>query len=82
MHDDLRNHRIVVHGDLGSGAHPGIHPRVCGKRNVAQTSRGRQEFFARIFGVNARFQRMPIKVQIALTERKGFARRAARAAST
>ena len=84
--NQLGDHRIVVGADRVALAHPGIdahrrrarsHFEFDGARRaqVPERARGGQEILRRVFGVDTRFDRMAVDLQLRLRERQRLARR-------
>ena len=77
-HDQLGNHRIVIHADFVTLQHPRVHPDMpvfFGSLQVGQGSGGGQKIVIRIFRVYSRLESMTVDFQIFLKQWQGFTRR-------
>jgi hypothetical protein len=82
VHDQLGDHRVVVHRDLAALAHAGVHAhavQVLGVRGphaglrrleAHQPAGGRQEAAERILGVDAALDRPAVALHVGLRERQ------------
>ena len=60
--DELGDHRIEVRRDLAAGFHPGVDPQALGPREIhtGQQAGARLEIPARVFGIQARLDRVAL----------------------
>jgi len=74
VHDQLGDHRVVVHRDLAALVHAGVDAHLArrlGRREeLDQPAGGRQETAERIFGVDAALHRPAVKLEVGLLERQ------------
>ena len=87
VHDELGDHRVVIHRDLAAVVHAGVHPHAVQVRGVArehglgrrlelhQPAGGRQEVAERIFGVDAALDGPAIALHLGLRQRQLLAGR-------
>ena len=86
MHDELGNHRVVVHGDFTAVVDAGIHTHAAqmlgvglphgllGRRKANQAAGRRQEVAERVFGVDTALDGPAVALYICLGESQLFTR--------
>ena len=73
--DQLGNHRIVMVADDRACLDPGIEPHAGGRSPKADLARFGAEILGRVFGGDADFNGVPVKLHIALRQRQRLAPR-------